>query len=61
MALARAGNTTEATKLAENLNQEFPLDTVMQSNVLPTIRAMLALTPGAGRAGVKAAGSNLRV
>ena len=48
MALARAGNTTEANKLAESLNQEFPLDTVMQSNVLPTIRAMLALSRGQG-------------
>jgi tetratricopeptide (TPR) repeat protein len=48
MALARAGNTTEATKLADGLNQEFPLDTVVQSNVLPTIRAMLALNQGHG-------------
>jgi eukaryotic-like serine/threonine-protein kinase len=53
MALARAGNTTEATKLAENLNQEFPLDTVMQSNVLPTIRAMLALSRGQGKQALK--------
>ncbi len=53
MALARAGNTTEATKLVENLNQEFPLDTVMQSNVLPTIRAMLALSRGQGEQALK--------
>jgi serine/threonine protein kinase/tetratricopeptide (TPR) repeat protein len=48
MALARAGNTTEATKLTDSLNQEFPLDTVVQSHVLPTIRAMLALNLGQG-------------
>jgi tetratricopeptide (TPR) repeat protein len=48
MALARAGNTTEATKLTDSLNQEFPLDTVVQSHVLPTIRAMLALNQGQG-------------
>jgi serine/threonine protein kinase/tetratricopeptide (TPR) repeat protein len=48
MALARARNTTEATKLADSLNHEFPLDTVVQSYVLPTIRAMLALNHGQG-------------
>jgi len=48
MVLARAGNTTEATQLLESLNQEFPLDTVVQNNVLPTIRAMLALSRGRG-------------
>jgi eukaryotic-like serine/threonine-protein kinase len=48
MALARAGKTPEATKLADSLNQEFPLDTVVQSHVLPTIRAMLALNQGQG-------------
>ena len=32
----------------DSLNQEFPLDTVVQSNVLPTIRAMLALNQGQG-------------
>ena len=53
MALARAGNTTQATKLADSLNQEFPLDTVMQSNVLPTIRAMLALSRGQGEQALK--------
>ena len=53
MALARAGNTTEVTKLADSLNQEFPLDTLMQRNVLPTIRAMLALSRGQGEQALK--------
>ena len=48
MVLARAGNTPEATKLLESLNQEFPRDTLMQNYVLPTIRAMLALSRGQG-------------
>ena len=53
MALARAGNTTEVTKLADGLNREFPLDTLMQSNVLPTIRAMLALSRGQAEQALK--------
>jgi len=53
MALARAGNTNEVTKLVDALNQESPLDTVMQSNVLPTIRAMLALSQGRGEQALK--------
>jgi tetratricopeptide (TPR) repeat protein len=53
MALARAGNVTQVTRLADGLNQEFPLDTVMQSNVLPTIRAMLALSRGQGEQAIE--------
>jgi eukaryotic-like serine/threonine-protein kinase len=46
LALARAGNPVQATKLADGLDQEFPQDTLMQSYVLPTIRAMLAIDRG---------------
>jgi serine/threonine protein kinase/Tfp pilus assembly protein PilF len=53
MTLARAGNATKATRLIDGLNQEFPLDTVMQSNVLPTIRAMLALSRSQGEQALK--------
>ncbi len=53
MVLARAGNTPEATKLLESLNQEFPRDTLMQNYVLPTIRAMLALSRGQGEQALK--------
>ncbi len=49
LALARAGDMARAQKLADRLNQEFPLDTLMQGYVLPTIRAMLALARGDGK------------
>jgi tetratricopeptide (TPR) repeat protein/predicted Ser/Thr protein kinase len=49
LALARIGDTTKAEKLAEGLNQEFLLDTLMQAYVLPTIEAMLALNRGDGK------------
>ena len=53
MALACAGKTAEATKLADSLNQEFPLDTLMQGYVLPTIRSLLALDQGQGEQALK--------
>jgi tetratricopeptide (TPR) repeat protein len=43
LALARAGDTAQAQKLADNLDQRFPLDTLMQRYTLPTIRAGVAL------------------
>jgi tetratricopeptide (TPR) repeat protein len=48
LALARAELGPQARKLADELNQEFPLDTLMQGYVLPTVRAMLALGRGDG-------------
>ena len=53
MALARAGQTSEANKLADGLNHEFPLDTTVQGYVLPSIRAMLALNREDGKQGLK--------
>jgi len=53
IALACAGKTAEATKLADSLNQEFPLDTSMQSYVLPTIRSLLALNRDQGEEALK--------
>ncbi|MGA7920422.1 MAG: winged helix-turn-helix domain-containing protein [Candidatus Acidiferrales bacterium] len=53
MAMARVGNATETTKLVNRLNEEFPLDTMVQSNVFPTIRAMLALSQGQGEQALK--------
>ena len=41
--LARAGELAKAQKMAENLNQEFPLDTLVQKYWIPTIRAAIAL------------------
>lgn len=46
MALARAGDTAGAEKLVSNLDKSFPLDTMLQSYWLPTIRAAIALQHG---------------
>ncbi len=43
LALARAGDTAGAEKLAIEIDKTFPLDTVVQRYWLPTIRASVAL------------------
>jgi tetratricopeptide (TPR) repeat protein len=43
LALARAGDTTGAEKLAGELDKTFPLDTLVERYWLPTIRAGVAL------------------
>jgi serine/threonine protein kinase/predicted Zn-dependent protease len=43
LAMARAGDTAEAEKLAAELDKTFPLDTLVQRYWLPTIRAGVAL------------------
>ena len=43
LALARAGETAGAEKLAAELDREFPLDTLVQRYWLPGIRAAIAL------------------
>jgi serine/threonine protein kinase len=43
LALARAGDTAQAQKLAEGLNRDFPQDTVVQGYWLPSILAAIAL------------------
>ena len=43
LALARAGETAGAEKLAAELDKTFPLDTLAQRYWLPTIRAGVAL------------------
>jgi serine/threonine protein kinase/tetratricopeptide (TPR) repeat protein len=43
VAMARAGDTAGAEKYALKLNQQFPLDTIVQGYWLPTIRAAVAL------------------
>ena len=53
MALARAGDASSANKLADGLSQEFPLDSLMQMHVLPTMRAMLALNRSDGKQALK--------
>ena len=43
LALARAGDTAGAEKLAAELDKTYPLDTLVQRYWLPTIRAAVAL------------------
>ena len=43
LALARAGDTARAEKLAAELDKALPLDTMVQSYWLPTIQAAVAL------------------
>jgi tetratricopeptide (TPR) repeat protein len=43
LALARAGDTARAEKLATELDKTFPLDTLVQRYWLPTIRASVAM------------------
>jgi eukaryotic-like serine/threonine-protein kinase len=43
LALARGGDVAAAQKLASALNQEFPLDTLIQNYWLPTIQAAIEL------------------
>jgi eukaryotic-like serine/threonine-protein kinase len=46
LALARAGDTKRAEKLAAELDRTFPLDTLIQRYWLPTIRSAVALQRG---------------
>jgi len=46
LALARSGDVSGAGKLVDQLNQEFPLDSLMQNYWLPTIQAAIALEHG---------------
>jgi len=43
LAFARGGDTASAQKLIAALNQEFPLDTLMQNYWIPTMQAAIAL------------------
>ena len=43
LALARAGDTAEAAKLANGLTRDFPQNTVLQGYWLPSIRAAIEL------------------
>jgi eukaryotic-like serine/threonine-protein kinase len=43
LAIARAGDTAAAEKLAAGLDKDFPLDTLVQRYWLPAIRAAIAL------------------
>jgi serine/threonine protein kinase/tetratricopeptide (TPR) repeat protein len=43
LALAFSGDTDGAQRLADSLNKQFPEDTIMQFNYLPSVRAKIAL------------------
>jgi len=43
LALARAGDTAQAQKLAESLNKDFPQDTIVQGYWLPSIHAAIEI------------------
>ena len=45
-ALARIGDATQTKKLVNKLNMDFPLNTIVQSYWLPTLRASLELSRG---------------
>jgi serine/threonine protein kinase/tetratricopeptide (TPR) repeat protein len=64
LALARAGDTTAAEKLAAELDKSYPLDTLVQRYWLPTIRASVALNrkdPNRAIELLKAAASNIEL
>ena len=44
--MARAGAVDEAESIAKSLDQEFPLNTLVQNRQLPTIRAAIELHKG---------------
>jgi len=46
VALAHVGETAQAQRMVDQLNSEFPLDTIIQNYWLPTIRATMALSHG---------------
>ncbi len=46
IALGLAGDAPQATRLASDLANRFPEDTIVQSNYLPTIRTAMALQAG---------------
>ena len=53
LAFARAGETTKAEQLADKLDRDSPLDTMIQGYWLPTIRATIALDKGDGKKAVE--------
>jgi DNA-binding winged helix-turn-helix (wHTH) protein/Flp pilus assembly protein TadD len=43
LSLARSGRTDEAERIADEVSQEAPLDTIVQSYLVPTVRAAIKL------------------
>ncbi|HMD32618.1 MAG TPA: protein kinase, partial [Candidatus Acidoferrales bacterium] len=53
LTFARAGDTAQAQKLADKLDRDWPLDTVIQDYWLPTIRAAIEINKGDGKKAVE--------
>ena len=53
LTLARAGEVAQAGRLAAKLNQEFPLDTMMQNYSLPTVQAAIELKKNNARGAIQ--------
>jgi len=43
LSFARSGESEEANRLAEEVSQESPLDTIVQKYLVPTVRAAIKL------------------
>jgi ATP/maltotriose-dependent transcriptional regulator MalT len=54
IALGLAGEVKEAKSIADDLNNRFPENTVVQFNYLPTIRAAIALRSGGPQKAIEA-------
>jgi hypothetical protein len=54
LALALAGDSSRATRLADDLAARFPEDTIVQFNYLPTIHAAAALAAGSAAKAIQA-------
>jgi tetratricopeptide (TPR) repeat protein len=52
LSLARSGRTHEANRLADEVSQEAPLDTVVQKYLVPTVRAAVKLQEHDPRAAI---------
>jgi tetratricopeptide (TPR) repeat protein len=59
VALAAMGDVAPANKLVDQLNQQFPSDTIIQTYWLPTFRAMLALDRKDPQQALSALGTSL--
>jgi serine/threonine protein kinase/Flp pilus assembly protein TadD len=53
LAFARSGDAAKAQQLADKIDRETPLDTMIQGYWLPTIRASIALAGGDGKKAVE--------
>ncbi len=53
LTLARAGELPRQERLAAKLNQEFPLDTMVQNYSLPTVQAAIALKKNNARGAIQ--------